>query len=120
VVNIAVDPTDGTRVYVAALNDGLFRSDDSGQTFTKIAPGTEEVWAVGVGGADGKTVYYATNSGAFWQSTDRGQTWTQRPSTPQNIYSRRYFDGQLRRCASRPRDKRKHRRGPNMDRVVHR
>jgi uncharacterized repeat protein (TIGR01451 family) len=82
VVSIAVDPTDGTRLYVAALQDGLFRSEDGGQTFTQIAPGDTLVWAVGVGGADGKTVYYTTGNGSFYQSTDRGQTFTARPFTP--------------------------------------
>ena len=84
-VNIAVDPTDGTRLYVAAVEDGLFRSEDGGQTFTQIAPGDTPVWAVGVGGADGKTVYYATGNGSFYQSTDRGQTFTARPFTPLGI-----------------------------------
>lgn len=81
VVDIAVDPTDGTRVYVAALEDGLYRSEDGGRTFMKIAPGDTFVWSVGVGGADGKTVYYSTANGSFFQSTDRGQSFTARPLT---------------------------------------
>jgi hypothetical protein len=74
VVNIAVDPTDGDRFYVAALEDGVWRSDDAGQTFTKIAgvTGGNAVWSVGVGGANGQTVYYATNSGAGHQVAERG------------------------------------------------
>jgi uncharacterized repeat protein (TIGR01451 family) len=85
VVDIAVDPTDGTRVYVAALEDGLYRSEDGGLTFTQIAPGDTLMWAVGVGGADGKTVYYATGNGSFYQSTDRGQTFVSRPLTALGI-----------------------------------
>jgi uncharacterized repeat protein (TIGR01451 family) len=85
VVDIAVDPTDGTRLYVAALDDGLYRSEDGGLTFTQIAPGNTQVWSVGVGGADGKTVYYATGNGSFFQSTDRGQTFLARPLTALTI-----------------------------------
>ncbi len=80
-VDIAVDPTDGNRLYVAVLNDGLFRSEDGGQTFSAIALSNSQIWSVGVGGADGKTVYYATGSGAFFRSTDRGANWTTRTST---------------------------------------
>lgn len=85
VVDVAVDPTDGNRIYLAILQEGVFRSEDAGQSFVKVAANGEYVWSVGVGGADGKTVYYATASGAFSRSTDRGATWTARPSTPMTL-----------------------------------
>jgi uncharacterized repeat protein (TIGR01451 family) len=81
VVDIAVDPTDGNRLYLAALEGGLYRSEDAGRTFTQIAAGNTSVWSVGVGGTDGKTVYYATGNGAFFRSTDRGETFVARPLT---------------------------------------
>jgi hypothetical protein len=85
VLDIAVDPTDGNRIYVAVVDQGLFRSDNGGGSFVQIAPATDMVWAVGVGGADGRTVYYTAGPGYFFRSQDRGATWTQRTSNPQGI-----------------------------------
>ena len=91
VVSIAVDPTDGRRIYVAVLEQGLFRSENGGDTFTQIAPSTETIWSVGAGGSDGRTVYYATNSGTFYRSLDRGASFTRRTATQQTI-TRIYVD----------------------------
>ena len=85
VVDIAVDPTDGNRIYVAVLEKGLFRSDNGGDSFVQIAAASNFIWAVGVGGGDGKTVYYTDGPGYFYRSQDRGATWSQRTSTPQGI-----------------------------------
>jgi uncharacterized repeat protein (TIGR01451 family) len=83
VSDIAVDPTDGSRLYVAVSREGVYRSEDGGQNFTKIvAAATQPIWSVAVGGSDGKTVYYSTDSGELFYSPDRGTTWTQRASTP--------------------------------------
>jgi uncharacterized repeat protein (TIGR01451 family) len=85
VVDVAVDPTDGNRIYVAVLQQGLFRSENGGDSFMQIAPANDMIWCVGVGADDGKTVYYATNSGTFFRSTDRGATFFQRTATFQTI-----------------------------------
>ena len=34
--DIAVDPTDGRRVYVAVADKGVFRSEDAGKTFAQV------------------------------------------------------------------------------------
>lgn len=70
--SIAVDPTDGNRLYVAVIDDGLFRSDDRGQTFVQVAPPGSGVWGVGTNGA---TVYYAMGNQVY-RSVDRGQSWS--------------------------------------------
>ena len=85
VLDMAVDPTDGDRIYVAVYEKGLYRSDNRGDTFVQIVPSTDIVWAVGVGGADGRVVYYSAGPGTFFRSGDRGATWTQRTSQPQGI-----------------------------------
>ena len=72
--DIAVDPTDGRRVYVAVVDKGVFRSEDAGKTFVQVAS-SFSAWGVAVGGVDGATVYYS-GSNVFARSTDRGNTWT--------------------------------------------
>jgi photosystem II stability/assembly factor-like uncharacterized protein len=72
--DIAVDPTDGRRVYVAVVDKGVFRSEDAGKTFTQVAS-SFSAWGVAVGGIDGGTVYYSGQN-VFARSTDRGNTWT--------------------------------------------
>ncbi len=56
--DIAVDPTDGNRFYVAALEGGVRRSDDGGQTLNQIfsAPPTFRSGRWGAGGANGQTI----------------------------------------------------------------
>ena len=72
--DIAVDPTDGRRVYVAVADKGVFRSEDAGKTFAQVAS-SFSAWGVAVGGTDGATVYYSGQN-VFARSTDRGNTWT--------------------------------------------
>ncbi len=69
---IAVDPTDGNRLYVAAIDDGLFRSDDRGQSFVQVAPPGSGLWGVGT---NGSTTYYAMQNRVY-RSVDRGQSWS--------------------------------------------
>ena len=79
--DIAVDPTNGRRVYVAVVDKGVFRSEDAGRTFVQVAS-SFSAWSVAVGGTDGATVYYSGQN-VFARSTDRGNTWTTQ-STPFN------------------------------------
>jgi hypothetical protein len=77
---IAIDPTDSRRVYVATVaiqtvGGGVYRSEDGGDTFTKVASPWFGAWSVGVGGPDGRTLYYSASQ-EFGRSTDRGATWT--------------------------------------------
>lgn len=58
VVEVSVDPQNGDRIFVSVLDEGLYRSTNRGQTFTKIAPGTNQIWASGVG--PNNVVYYAS------------------------------------------------------------
>lgn len=66
---MAIDPTNPSRVYVAA-KDGFYRSEDGGLTFSaqKLEP---EAVAVDAKGA----VYVATSEGVS-RSRDGGKTWT--------------------------------------------
>lgn len=70
---IAVDPTNAARVYVGVYDEGLFRTDDGGATFTQIASDLS-IWGVGAA-ADGNTIYYSSSNGNFHRSSNRGQSW---------------------------------------------
>jgi uncharacterized repeat protein (TIGR01451 family) len=74
---LAVDPTDGNRLYVAVIDDGLFRSDDGGQSFVQVALPGSGMWGVGTNGA---TTYYAMQNQVY-RSVDRGQSWSQATTT---------------------------------------
>src|SRR5207237_6373953 len=98
---IAVDPRDPDRLFVAVLGSpygpgperGIFRSTDGGQTFQKVLYRDEDTGAVDVvlDPRDARTVYAVTwesrqapwENGVFngpgsgvWKSTDGGDHWT--------------------------------------------
>jgi photosystem II stability/assembly factor-like uncharacterized protein len=74
---LAVDPADPATVYVGTLcSRGLFRSNDSGATFTHLpAWDAHYTMRVEVSPWDGQTVYMTTASGVH-RSKDGGDTWT--------------------------------------------
>jgi uncharacterized repeat protein (TIGR01451 family) len=77
--DIAVDPTDPSRIYIAAQGEGVFVSTDAGATLTKLAntpPGIISAYNVEVS-HDGSALY-ATAGLRVYRSLDDGQTWTER------------------------------------------
>jgi uncharacterized repeat protein (TIGR01451 family) len=78
---LAIDPTDGNRLYVAVMDHGLFRSDDGGQNFAQVAPAGSGLWGVGT---NGLTVYYAGGN-QIYRSVDRGQSWSVMTSPNQTL-----------------------------------
>jgi photosystem II stability/assembly factor-like uncharacterized protein len=78
VYDIAVDPADSQRVYLAA-GEGIFISHDGGSTFFRaILPSREGLLIRIKCGADG--VVYAPDGAHMYRSQDHGQTW-QRPGS---------------------------------------
>jgi photosystem II stability/assembly factor-like uncharacterized protein len=73
---IAVDPTDHRNVWVGLEVDGVRRSTDGGQTWTKIngqIP-NPDVHSVLVAAGPPKAVFTVVNDDV-WRSTDDGKTW---------------------------------------------
>jgi photosystem II stability/assembly factor-like uncharacterized protein len=75
--DIAVDPSNPQIAYVAALNNGLLRTTDGGQTWKKSAgrwPKGAVVQAVAFRSGDLKDLFVGTDSGLF-RTSDGGTTW---------------------------------------------
>ena len=72
---IAVDPNDPDTLYVGTSDEGLFKSEDGGGRWDKLA-GIEHprVTAVTVSPADG-TVYAGTEPSTLFVSHDGGESW---------------------------------------------
>ena len=84
VAGVTVDPVDHT-IYVATYrsNDGIWKSIDFGETFTRIdrGPGAAAGEYLGLSGRgiavdpnNHRTVFHAGDSGV-WRSTDAGASW---------------------------------------------
>ncbi len=92
---VAVDPRDPNRVYVGTFDDGLYATDDAGQTWREAWHGVADrrVPAVSVSPShvqDGVSVVYAgTEPSNLYRSEDAGTTWQLLP--------------ELRRLPSEPR-----------------
>ena len=70
----AVRPSDPRVMYVA-MRDGIFRSDDAGQTWTAVVDGPKNVAAVAVNPKIPGDVYAATIEGKIHRSRDGGARW---------------------------------------------
>ncbi|HWP60854.1 MAG TPA: YCF48-related protein [Candidatus Acidoferrales bacterium] len=69
------------RSLFLGTHGGLFRSEDGGRTWKKIALGTEhsrlDVMAVTADPRDAKTIYAGTHEAGVFKTTDGGVTWNQ-------------------------------------------
>jgi uncharacterized protein (TIGR03437 family) len=81
---LAISPANPGTVYLA-VNTGVLKSSDGGQTFTSVlsVPAPEDLNQVAVDPTNPSTVY-ATTYGSVYRSTNAGQTWSQL-TTPYSI-----------------------------------
>jgi len=79
---VEVSPHDPDRVFVGTFGDGLYRSDDGGETFERIAEAaaeTEQYTAVAVSPHDPDVVWAGIEPSRLYLSEDGGDTWEARP-----------------------------------------
>ena len=70
----AVNPSNAKAMYVA-MQDGIFRSDNGGWTWTAAENGPKNVAAIAVNPKKPNEVYAATTDGTIARSTDGGVQW---------------------------------------------
>ncbi|MBI2578811.1 MAG: hypothetical protein HYW26_03810 [Candidatus Aenigmarchaeota archaeon] len=88
VVNLAVDPKDSKKVYLA-FNNQLYKSSDGGTTWQKLdslGPDPEsEMWhgeaitSIAISPDNGDIMLGGTTHGGLYKSTDAGKTWKNIP-----------------------------------------
>ena len=71
---IAADPLD-KRAMLIAEKDGIYRTTDEAQTFTKTSTGPADVGAIWFDITNPKLVIAATNAGVLYKSEDSGTSW---------------------------------------------
>lgn len=72
----AVHPTNPQVMY-AAMRDGIFRSDNAGQLWTRAADDPKNVAAIAINPKKPADVYAATADGKLFLSTDGGTRWVE-------------------------------------------
>jgi hypothetical protein len=77
--SLAVDPQNPTRVYCGTWGNGLWRSDDAGESWNPVGPSIahDEITAVAVSPAERGVVYAGTEPSAVFRSENGGETWTE-------------------------------------------
>ena len=76
---IAVEPSAPAQVYAATRGDGVWRSDDAGETWCKPnrgRPGPGKVKCVTIDPHDSNTIWAGTEPIGLWVSHDRGDNWS--------------------------------------------
>lgn len=79
---LAIDPSNGDRLYVSVYDEGLYRSENRGDTFTIVDPPGIGIWGVATSAT---TVYYAGADRRIHRSVDRGNNWTIRGTAQQTL-----------------------------------
>lgn len=72
---LAADPRPGGPVWCGSEDDGLFRSDDGGGSWTAAGLPDEHVTAIAVTPARPDRVWAGTEPSAVWRSDDAGRSW---------------------------------------------
>jgi photosystem II stability/assembly factor-like uncharacterized protein len=80
---LVVDPTDPQRLFwgASAENGGLWRTDDEGQSWSRVMD--RETWVFNVAVTPSGTVYCPGKQ--LWKSTDHGGTWQKISDLPGDI-----------------------------------
>ena len=115
-VCIATDPHDPRRVYAGTFDDGVYASDDAGDTWRQAATGLDDrrVLALAVSRAhrqdDTSVVYAGTEPSNLYRSENGGPTWQrlpalrELPSAPRWSFPGRPWTHHVRTIALHPTD----------------
>jgi uncharacterized repeat protein (TIGR01451 family) len=91
IVDFAIDPNDGNRVIIAAINYGLFVSTDAGATLSRL-PALQSIYGPSNVEMSRDGSLYATADTRIFRSTNGGVSWQER--TP--VVTSPVFAGSLR------------------------
>lgn len=73
--SLAVDPANLQRLYAGTLADGLYRSDDAGQSWQHLPAVGVGIPALAIDPADSRHLYILAAWERVYESQDGGQTW---------------------------------------------
>jgi len=93
VAALAVDPNAPERLYCGTYGDGLLRSIDGGNTWTRVGDGTiasANVLSVAISRTKPDRVFAGTEPSALYRSDDGGATWAELTSL-QDLPSKRFW-----------------------------
>ena len=78
ILALAVDPAQPGTLYAGTYGAGVFKSTDSGGTWTAVNAGLTNlyVFVLAVNPFSSATLYAGTHGGGVFKSTDSGSTWT--------------------------------------------
>lgn len=86
ITSVAVDPTDTTKIYVSSPGGGLWKSTNSGTSWTPLIDFVNSSWMsvynLCIDPNNTSTLYAALSSGGVLKSTNSGTTWTTTGSGP--------------------------------------
>jgi photosystem II stability/assembly factor-like uncharacterized protein len=76
VFGLTVHPTEPRTVFAGA-DDGIYRSQDGGQSFERLASPMDEsqVWKIAIDPVDPDIIFAGTRPSALFRSTDGGRNW---------------------------------------------
>ena|SRR2546425_4079293 len=72
---LVIDPTNPETVYAGTANGGVFKSDDGGQSWSRVPGLFAGIFALVIAPTSPATTVYAAGFGVY-KTTDGGQTWT--------------------------------------------
>ena len=86
--SLAVNPKDSKIIYAEVQDAGLFKSTDSGRTWTQINTGLTniQITSIAIDNVNSNVIYVGTRGGGIFKSTDSGNSWKAVNNGLTNLY----------------------------------